>query len=55
MPQSMATGPKYVQASTLSVSFDKAYLETESDVDAYLNALKTQMVATVRAGNKVTV
>ncbi len=39
---------KVIRAADLST---KTYLETEADVDAYINALKTDLLAAVRAGH----
>ncbi|MFG1346539.1 BREX system P-loop protein BrxC [Xanthobacter autotrophicus DSM 431] len=47
--------PEYVAASALRVTYAKAYLADERDVDAYLDTLRETLVAEIRAGKRVTV
>jgi len=47
--------PTYVAASTVRVSHAKPYLADESDVDAYLDTLRTALLAEIRAGKRITV
>jgi hypothetical protein len=46
---------EYVTRAELSVSFDKAWLADEADVDAYLAALKERLVQEIRQGKRVQV
>lgn len=46
-PQPPAKTTKVIRAAELS---SKVYLETEADVDAYINKLKEELMAAVRAG-----
>ena len=43
----------YVHTRNLRVTFDKAWLANEGDVDRYLNALREALLAEVQQGRKV--
>jgi hypothetical protein len=48
VPAPVAKTTKVIRAADVST---KAYLETEADVNAYVDRLKTQLVAAIRAGH----
>jgi len=48
VPPPVAKTTKVIRAADLS---SKAYLETEADVNAYVDKLKTELVAAIRAGH----
>src|SRR5262249_18743206 len=47
--------PTYVAASTLHVTYAKAFLANEDDVDAYLATLRARLVAEIQAGRRISV
>lgn len=48
VPAPVAKTTKVIRAADLS---SKSYLETEADVDAYVNKLKAELLAAIRAGH----
>lgn len=46
---------EYVTQAALSVSFDKAWLADEADVDAYLAAVKAEYMQAIRTGKRIQV
>jgi hypothetical protein len=54
--QSPAQPPtEYVAASELRVIYAKPYLASEQDVDAYLNSLRSTLIAEIGAGKRITI
>ncbi|MBP0463878.1 BREX system P-loop protein BrxC [Roseomonas sp. PWR1] len=49
------TQPEYVAASALRVTYAKAYLADERDIDAYLETLRETLISEIRSGKRVTV
>ena len=51
-PNTPATAPKTTRVVRAAEFSSQPYLETESEVDAYLARLKSELLAVVRAGQK---
>lgn len=49
-PNTPATAPKTTRVVRVAMFSNQPYLETETEVDAYLARLKTELLAVVRAG-----
>ena len=47
--------PKYVNQSALKVSYSKAYLTEEADVEDYLNSMRKTLLAEIRQGKRIIV
>ena len=47
--------PEYISKNKISVSFTKSILENETDVDAYVEAIKEAYLAEVKQGKRVQV
>ena len=47
--------PEYISKSRIAVSFNKSILENETDVDAYVTAIKEAYLAAVKQGKRVQV
>ena len=44
-----------VPHTALTVTFDKAVLESEADVDAYVEAMRNALLGAIQSGKRVTV
>ncbi len=45
----------FIAGSSVKVSFPRAYLADEADVEAYLNSMREALMAEIRGGNRITV
>lgn len=54
-PYTARPSPAYVAASTLHVAYGEPFLASERDVDAYLAALRTTLMAEIQSGKRITV
>jgi hypothetical protein len=48
-------GPEYVAATSLRVSYSKAYLADEQDVDAYLGTMRETWIEQIHAGKRISI
>lgn len=54
-PETNEKKPEYISKSKISVSFNKSILENETDVDAYVEAIKEAYLEAVKQGKRVQV
>lgn len=47
--------PRFIPGSAIRVSFAKAFLASEDDVETYLNSMREALLAEIRSGNRITV
>ncbi|TGQ80136.1 BREX system P-loop protein BrxC [Mesorhizobium sp. M8A.F.Ca.ET.207.01.1.1] len=45
----------FISHTSLSVPFDKAFIETEADVDSFLESMRKSLLAEIRSGKRITV
>jgi hypothetical protein len=54
-PPPMSPAPIYVAATTLRVTYPKAYLADAQDVDSYLDSLRQKLMVEIQAGKRITI